>query len=415
MDGAYESMTSRDFKTPGAVQRPKGVRFSLHTTNFKLQDNHRGATESTHSSAFKSLPMSRAQILRPRTSVRTSFNGKLPEPTYRTTYTPHEVIIIHEQKVGGVLVELEDDDDGVNNNEISFGFNKTPPPKLLLGVGLSLKQEKKNFFNTATQEAFQRRRPIPSPPLESIEKKHVQNSSVLLGDREKIMDTQTSYSSSFKSHGYAKESLFPSIKKNPPINLREMTSDQWVTSSKEAFRPRKPEAPVLLERRHRNASDILEVDILKDKQEKLSTTNQYFFPEVLRPEFPVHVDGASGRNKSRVYFGKPGAFYRTTTQDHFPMKEGVCAKPISHPPSRMLQEQVPERMLTSTQKDFVFQRGGRHELSQSELQRVRDSHIRFQEAKPDFSTTHREMFVPKPYVQLPKIHSFVRNISHMPF
>ncbi|TRZ03881.1 hypothetical protein DNTS_022980, partial [Danionella cerebrum] len=175
----------------GAVQRPKGVRFSLHTTNFKLQDNHRGATESTHSSAFKSLPMSRAQILRPRTSVRTRFNGKLPEPTYRTTYTPHE-------------------------------------------------QEKKNFFNTATQEAFQRRRPIPSSPLESIEKKHVQNSSVLLGDREKIMDTQTSYSSSFKSHGYAKESLFPSIKKNPPINLREMTSDQWVTSSKEAFRPRKP-------------------------------------------------------------------------------------------------------------------------------------------------------------------------------
>ncbi|TRY83028.1 hypothetical protein DNTS_007644 [Danionella cerebrum] len=338
----------------GAVQRPKGVRFSLHTTNFKLQDNHRGATESTHSSAFKRLPMSRAQILRPRTSVRTS-------------------------------------------------------------VGLSLKQEKKNFFNTATQEAFQRRRPIPSSPLESIEKKHVQNSSVLLGDREKIMDTQTSYSSSFKSHGYAKESLFPSIKKNPPINLREMTSDQWVTSSKEAFRPRKPEAPVLLERRHRNASDILEVDILKDKQEKLSTTNQYFFPEVLRPEFPVHVDGASGRNKSRVYFGKPGAFYRTTTQDHFPMKEGVCAKPISHPPSRMLQEQVPERMLTSTQKDFVLQRGGRPELSQSELQRVRDSHIRFQEAKPDFSTTHREMFVPKPYVQLPKIHSFVRNISHMPF
>ncbi|TRZ04315.1 hypothetical protein DNTS_014315 [Danionella cerebrum] len=342
MDGAYESMTSRDFKTPGAVQRPKGVRFSLHTTNFKLQDNHRGATESTHSSAFKSLPMSRAQILRPRTSVRTSFNWKLPEPTYKTTYTPHEVVIIHEQKVGGVLVELEDDDDGVINNQISFGFNKTPPPKLLLGVGLSLKQEKKNFFNTATQEAFQRRRPIPSSPLESIEKKHVQNSSVLLGDGEKIMDTQTSYSSSFKSHGYAKESLFPSIKKNPPINLREMTSDQWVTSSKEAFRPRKPEAPVLLERRHRNASDILEVDILKDKQEKLSTTNQYFFPErsmVLCPEFPVHVDGARGRNQSRVYFGKPGAFYRTTTQDHFPMKEGVCAKPISHPPSRMLQEQ----------------------------------------------------------------------------
>ncbi|TRY93514.1 hypothetical protein DNTS_006126 [Danionella cerebrum] len=512
MDGAYESATSRDFKTPAAVQGPKGVRFSLHTTNFKLQYNHRGATETTYSSTFKSLPTSRAQILRPRTSVRTSFNGKLPEPTYRTTYTPHEVSPVlrvkesaqtansqgstkepkwtmsvlgvstifcnmrhsiflkascdfchnvvecyhHGQKVGGVLVELRDDD---GLYDISFGLTVAlPPPKLTLltlayrspflqhtsvnrtvdhccivevlrlsqyaklimsitdnGVGLSLNQEKKNLFSSATQEAYQRRRPMPCPPLESIEKQHVQFSSVLLGDREKIVDTQTSYSSSFKSHGYDKKCLLPTVKKNPPINLREMSMDQWMTSSKEEFRPHKPEAPVLLERRHRNASNILKVEIPKDRQEKVSTTNQHFFPELTRPEFPVHVDGPSIRTNSRVYFGKPGAFYRTTAQDHFPVKEGVCAKPTSHPPSRMLQEQEPEPMLTSTQKDFVFQNGGRHKLNQSELQRVRDSHIRFQEAKPDYSTTHGEMFVPKPYLKLPKIHSFVRNISHMPF
>ncbi|TRY59792.1 hypothetical protein DNTS_024217 [Danionella cerebrum] len=386
MDGAYESATSRDFKTPAAVQGPKGVRFSLHTTNFKLQDNHRGATETTYSSTFKSLPTSRAQILRPRTSVRTSFNGKLPEPTYRTTYTPHEVSPVLRVKESAQT-----------------------------GVGLSLNQEKKNLFSSATQEAYQRRRPMPCPPLESIEKQHVQFSSVLLGDREKIVDTQTSYSSSFKSHGYDKKCLLPTVKKNPPINLREMSMDQWMTSSKEEFRPHKPEAPVLLERRHRNASNILKVEIPKDRQEKVSTTNQHFFPELTRPEFPVHVDGPSIRTNSRVYFGKPGAFYRTTAQDHFPVKEGVCAKPTSHPPSRMLQEQEPEPMLTSTQKDFVFQNGGRHKLNQSELQRVRDSHIRFQEGKPDYSTTHGEMFVPKPYLKLPKIHSFVRNISHMPF
>ncbi|TRZ00615.1 hypothetical protein DNTS_024221 [Danionella cerebrum] len=283
------------------------------------------------------------------------------------------------------------------------------------GVGLSLNQEKKNLFSSATQEAYQRRRPTPSAPLESVEKKHVQYSSVVLGDREKITDTQTSYSSSFRSHGNAKECLLPSIKKNQPFNLREMSEDQWVTSSKVEFRPVKPEAPVLLERRHRNASNILKVDIPKDRQEKVSTTNHCFFPEVTRPEFPVHVDGPSIRTKSRVYFGKPGAFYGTTAQDHFSVKEGVCAKPTSHPPSRMLQEQEPEPMLTSTQKHFVFQSGGRHELTQSELQRVRDSHISFGEAKPDFSTTQGEMFVPKPYFKLPKIHSYVRNISHMSF
>ncbi|TRY53967.1 hypothetical protein DNTS_029809 [Danionella cerebrum] len=386
MDGAYESTTSRDFKTPAALQGPKEVRFSLYTTNFNLQDKHRGATETTHSSTFKSLPTSRAQILRPRTSVRTSFTGKLPEPTYRTTYTPHEVSPVLRVKES----------------------SKT-------GVGLSLNQEKKNLFSSATQEAYQHRRPTPSAPLESVEKKHVQYSSVVLGDREKITDTQTSYSSSFRSHGNAKECLLPSIKKNQPFNLREMSEDQWVTSSKVEFRPVKPEAPVLLERRHRNASNILKVDIPKDRQEKVSTTNHCFFPEVTRPEFPVHVDGPSIRTKSRVYFGKPGAFYGTTAQDHFPVKERVCAKPTSHPPSRMLQEQEPEPMLTSTQKHFVFQSGGRHELTQSELQRVRGSHIRFGEARPDFSTTHGEMFVPKPYFKLPRIHSYVRNISHMPF
>ncbi|TRY89821.1 hypothetical protein DNTS_013550 [Danionella cerebrum] len=341
MDGAYESTTSRDFKTPAAVQGPKEARFSLYTTNFNLQDKHRGATETTHSSTFKSLPTSRAQILRPRTSVRTSFTGKLPEPTYRTTYTPHEVSPVLRVK------ELA----------------KT-------GVGLSLNQEKKNLFSSATQEAYQHRRPTPSAPLESVEKKHVQYSSVVLGDREKITDNQTSYSSSFRSHGNAKECLLPSIKKNQPFNLREMSEDQWVTSSKAEFRPVKPEAPVLLEHRHRNASNILKVDIPKDRQEKVSTTNHCFFPEVTRPEFPVHVDGPSIRTKSRVYFGKPGAFYGTTAQDHFPVKEGVCAKPTSHPPSRMLQEQEPQPMLTSTQKHFVFQSGGRHELTQSELQRV---------------------------------------------
>ncbi|TRY90289.1 hypothetical protein DNTS_034164, partial [Danionella cerebrum] len=250
MDGAYESTTSRDFKTPAAVQGPKEVRFSLYTTNFNLQDKHRGATETTHSSTFKSLPTSRAQILRPRTSGRTSFTGKLPEPTYRTTYTPHEVSPVLRVKESA----------------------KT-------GVGLSLNQEKKNLFSSATQEAYQRRRPTPSAPLESVEKKHVQYSSVVLGDREKITDTQTSYSSSFRSHGNAKECLLPSIKKNQPFNLREMSQDQWVTSSKVEFRPVKPEAPVLLERRHRNVSNILKVDIPKDRQEKVSTTNHCFFPE----------------------------------------------------------------------------------------------------------------------------------------
>ncbi|TRY89389.1 hypothetical protein DNTS_024127, partial [Danionella cerebrum] len=306
MDGVYESTTSRDFKTPAAVQGPKGVRFSLHSTNFKLQDHHRGATETTHSSEFKSPPMSRAQILRPRTSVRTSFTGKLPEPTYRTTYTPHDVSPVLRVKESA----------------------KT-------GVGLSLTQEKKNLFSSASQEAYQHRRPVPSAPLGSIEKQHVRCSSVLLGDREKIMDTQTSYSSSFKSHGYAKECLLPSIKKNQPLNLREMSNDQWMTSSKAEFRPLKPEAPVLLERRHRNASSILKVNGPKDRQEKPATTNHYFGA---RPEFPVHVDGPGTRTKSRVYFGKPEVFCRTTAQDHFPVKEGVSIKPTSHPPSRMLQE-----------------------------------------------------------------------------
>ncbi|TRY89440.1 hypothetical protein DNTS_027847 [Danionella cerebrum] len=384
MDGAYESTTSRDFKTPAAVQGPKEVRFSLYITNFNLQDKHRGATETTHSSTFKSLPTSRAQILRPRTSVRTSFTGKLPEPTYRTTYTPHEVSPVLRVKESA----------------------KT-------GVGLSLNQEKKNLFSSATQEAYQRRRPTPSAPLESVEKKHVQYSSVVLGDREKITDTQTSYSSSFRSHGNAKECLLPSIKKNQPFNLREMSEDQWVTSSKVEFRPVKPEAPVLLERRHRNASNILKVDIPKDRQEKVSTTNHCFFPEVTRPEFPVHVDGPSIRTKSRVYFGKPGAFYGTTAQDHFSVKEGVCAKPTSHPPQPYASgARARANAHIHTKTLCVPER--RKTRADSERASA-DSHIRFREAKPDFSTTHGEMFVPKPYFKLPRIHSYVRNISHMPF
>ncbi|KAL0186332.1 hypothetical protein M9458_018002, partial [Cirrhinus mrigala] len=57
-----------------------------------------GDFATTHSD-FKPLPVSRASIVQPITTVRISVpEGKYPEPTYRSSYTKHEVSPVHPAK-----------------------------------------------------------------------------------------------------------------------------------------------------------------------------------------------------------------------------------------------------------------------------------------------------------------------------
>ncbi|CAM4732606.1 unnamed protein product [Leuciscus chuanchicus] len=101
--------------------------------------------------------------------------------------------------------------------------------------------------------------------------------------------------------------------------------------------------------------------------------NTISFQKIDRNQFPKHVDGSAIRTLSNVKFGRPelaGCFYSTTSQEQFPPKEVDHPKPTIYPPSNMLREQEPERMLSTSHTDFVPLNSRRQELSPSHLQRV---------------------------------------------
>ncbi|XP_051768922.1 uncharacterized protein si:dkey-13m1.5 isoform X2 [Ctenopharyngodon idella] len=394
--GMYQTETALSFPSHSPVHVIQQVltHLTMQSTNIKMHSGNSCGDFETTQSDFKTLPMSAAQLIRPTTAVRIALPGsKCPESTYRSSYTEHEV--------SPVLRAQE---------------------TLNTGVGSSLNEDKRDQFSSSYRKQFKYRWcPTPSPS-ESSKKQRIQYSSVAMGDREKILNKQTTYSTSFSesgAHSFAKfrEYLLPKINKSRPFNLRELADEKWITTSSEEFRAHKC-GPIHLERRSPTLSFVFKGEMLKGNQERLSTTNQSFFPKIDRAQFPVHVNGASIRTLSNVKFGWPdlaGRFYSTTSQEQFPSKEVVRPKPPIYPPSYVLLEQAPDRMLTTVQKDFVPLNSRRQELSPSQLQQVKDSHIRPQHSKHDFRTTHNEAFVPKPCCKASLDNPPLQHISHMPF
>ncbi|XP_052418425.1 uncharacterized protein si:ch211-198o12.4 [Carassius gibelio] len=393
-DGICESTTKSHFRlidrTSIPVIQPKITSLAMQRTNFKMTSVDRSVDFVTTHSDFKTLPMSKTKLVRPVTKVRISVpEGKYPEPTYRSSYTKHEVSPILIAKDLGSA-----------------------------GVGSSLRQEKKNRYDCSYQEQFLYSGCPPLSPLESIEKQRVQYSAIAMGDRDKIQDKQTTYSSFFRQSGdHSPESLLYKRKEPQPFKLREHHNDEWITISSEEF-PSHKCSPIHLERRCPTLSSVFKGEKLAENQERLSTTNQSFLSEINRSEFPVHVDGPSIRTLSNVTFGRldlAGKYYSTTSQEQFPSKKVLCPKPSVYPPSHVLLEQESDRMLTTMQNDFVPMNSRRQELSPSQLQQVKDSHIKPRHSKHDFRTTHNETYGSKPYCKASQDNPSLRNISHMPF
>ncbi|XP_067287659.1 uncharacterized protein si:dkey-13m1.5 isoform X2 [Pseudorasbora parva] len=394
--GNYQTETALSFPShqPTHVIQPMLTHLTMQRTNFQMHSENSCGDFETTQSDFKPLPKSAAQIIRPTTAVRLGLPGsKCPGTTYISNYTKHEVSPVLKAKAAANT-----------------------------GVGSSLNTDKKDQFSSSYHEQFKYRWCPTPPPLPSAEKQRIQYSSVAMGDREKILNRQTTYSNSFSHLGassFAKyrECLLPKINKSQPINLRELADDKWITTSTEEFPARKC-GPIHLERRCPTLSSVFKGEVLEGNQERLSTTNQSFFPKIDHTQFPVHVDGSNIRNFSDVKFGcldLAGQFYNTTSQEQFTPKEVDRPKMANFPPSHVLLEQEPDRMFTTVQKDFVPLNSRRQELSPSQLQQVKDSHIKPRHSKHDFRTTHNEAFVPKPYCKAFLDNPPLQHISHMPF
>ncbi len=95
-DGICISTTKSHFRVIDSssipVIQPKITHLTMNRTNFTMSSgDRRGDFVTTHSD-FKLLPISKAKLVRPVTKVRITVpGGKYPEPTYRSSYTKHEV------------------------------------------------------------------------------------------------------------------------------------------------------------------------------------------------------------------------------------------------------------------------------------------------------------------------------------
>ncbi|XP_065098120.1 uncharacterized protein [Paramisgurnus dabryanus] len=385
-----QTETASSFSThqPIPVVQPKQTRFTTNTTNFKMHSDSKSATSHTTSSDYmQHLLTSVTKPFLPITSFRTNLQkNKYPEPTYRSYYTPHEVLPILKVK-----------------------------PTANTGVASTLIGDKSSrFFSSSYKEQFPNKW---CPPLQPL----IQHSSLVMGDQKKISDKQTTYSSSFRQTGVhspviLKEHLLSEIKRPQPINLREFSDDRWDTTTSEEFPALKCD-PIHLMHRDENLSSVFNGEM---QNQNNMTTNQSFFPETQtnHMHFPVHVDGASIRTLSNVEFGRPnlsGMFYSTTSQEQFPPKAVVRPRPHIYPSGHVLSEQEPGPVLTTVQRDFVPINSRRQELSPGQLQQVKESHIKPQLNTRDFRTTHNEVFVPKPYSKASLENPPFQHISHMCF
>ncbi|XP_068080402.2 uncharacterized protein si:dkey-13m1.5 [Danio rerio] len=375
---------------PVSLIKPKLTHLTMQSTNFKMPSGDMcGNFETTHAD-FKPMPMSAAQLCRPTTAGWINLlEVKSPKTMYSSCYTKHEVSPILKAK-----------------------------ETTQTGVGSTLRQDKmdKNC-SSSYHEQFRYRQCPSNPPLQSIEKQRVQYSSVAMGDRDKILNNQTTYSTYFRPSDDNSSAKFSNNNKSLHINLRELPDDKWTTTSSDQFCTH-TFGPIHLEHRSPTLSSVFKGELLNANPERLSTTNQQFFPKMKSTQFPVHVDGSSIRTLSNVEFGKPnmaGCFYSTTTQEQFSHKEVVRPKTPVYPPSHVLFEQEPDQLLTTMQNDFIPLNSRRQELSPGQLQQVKESHIRPRNSNHDFRTTHNEAFVPMPYCKAFLDNPPLQHISHMPF
>ncbi|XP_062869375.1 uncharacterized protein si:dkey-13m1.5 [Trichomycterus rosablanca] len=333
------------------------------TTNFKMHTDQRHQSFSTtQTDSFQPFHLLSTRP-RPVNVVKTAEikkqAEKLPETTQRESYVAHKV---------SPVIKAD--------------------TKHLGGFPTITGDRKSLFPSSSYNEDFQYR---PSSPAKSTKKKF--QSFMEMGDRQKIVESETTHSASFPK--VVAQSRV-SVKTRMPVNLGDSPEPKWTTTTSEAFKEIKP-ARISIQSRSKTLSFVPlgDTDAKSNQERMTSTTNRFYFSEKNHNQFPVHVDGPNLRTKSNVEFGKPkhgGMFYSTTTHDSYPQKEFAQVKPCTYPPGHVLGDQESRPAVSTVKMDYLSLNSKRNELNPVQLQQIKASHIRPQDSKCYFETTYKEHF-----------------------
>ncbi|XP_029001813.1 uncharacterized protein LOC114853070 isoform X2 [Betta splendens] len=226
-------------------------------------------------------------------------------------------------------------------------------------------------------------------------------SSVSLGDPVKIVDRESTYTTSFSRPTVCRYKP-PLVKEHFKLSLGNFSETSWSSTSKETFIYHKPD-PVAVTRRNPNFSSLPKGDIdPSHNRERMSvTTNKVSFSDLNHKEHPVFAPGPSLMTKSHVNLSSPrlsGLYYTTTAKEHYSKKGGERATPATQLPSNILSGPEHEPSLSTTKADFVPLKTckGKPLLLQ------RKSNVRFPLVEQEFSTTHGEHYKAKPLLPTPQ-------------
>ncbi|XP_029905510.1 uncharacterized protein LOC115357890 [Myripristis murdjan] len=366
-------------KQPEITRIPRWTRLC---TNFKMPTDHRDATFlTTHSHSFQSWPTLLPSIIRPAPAIKRMKTAEpFPESTQRASFTAHYISPV----VKASIKHLE-------------GF------PTLKGDG------RLHSFVSQYKDSFKGDWSRPPQPVEKQT-----TSSVAMGDLVKVVERETSHHASFSRPAVSRPA---EVKERLKVNLGDLSNGPWMSSSMEAFQYKRPADPVVRIKRNQNFSSIPkgDTDQARNKEMTSATTNSFFFSEGNHTECPVLVSGADLMTKSCIEFSPralTGLYYTTTAQEHYCKKKTERAKPAIQPPSHILTSQEPGPTLTTVQTDFLPLQPSMQRLSQSQLDKIKHSHIRFPLAHQHFNTTHSDDYMAKSVIPWRPSNRHPQLISH---
>lgn len=338
---------------------PQTPRWTTLNTNFKMPTSAGEDAFVTTNNAFRCQEYHPPQPHRassgPSVLQKLGHVEKLPPSTHQESYTPPK------------------------------GSTKqttlAPDPRISAITGDGLPRS----YETQYNKTFKETPFTKAPPVV----KH--SSAVVIGDKERIVERQTTHSASF-----TRPSVFsPSeIKLQPKFSLGHTSTPSWSCTSSETFSHHKPD-PVVLVHKDENFSSVPKGDLDPGRVQKRmsSTTNHCSFTNMKPLQRPGTDPGLI--TKSNVHFSPAslyGSYFCTSNKEAFNTKQDTQPpKPATFPPSYILTGPEYGPNLTTVQTDYYPLPSCKVPPSRS----LQTTNIKFPVSDQLYSTTHKVEYTPK--------------------
>lgn len=258
-----------------------------------------------------------------------------------------------------------------------------PDPRIPTIKGDGLPRSYETHYNSTFQG-------IPVREAVTV-KKH--SSSVVTGDKERIVERQTTHAASFTKPGVYSP---PVPKELPKFNLGHTSTNTWLCTSKETFCAHKTD-PVVHVKKYKNFSSVPEGDMdpTRARERTSHTTSRISYTNMKPRKRPESDTGLT--TKSNVHFSPArlhASYYTSSNKEDYryiKKEDAERPRPANFLPSHILSGPENGPNLTIAQTDFIPLASCKTTPSLSQ----QTTNIKFPVADQLYSTTHSEDYTAK--------------------